>query len=99
MVITDQDTSIILMADQNPFGLRIKGYDKNGDMMRGIIKINLVSLEAEQIVFDNSGLVQFDINGNVMTQTVEVDLVTIEHPNGSDSLMSKRVVNVGSMNP
>jgi hypothetical protein len=99
MIITDKDTSIMLSADSNPFGLRIKGYDKNGDMMRGIIKIDLVSLEAEQIVFDSGGAAQFDINGNIKTQNVEVDLITIEHPNGSDSLVSRRVVNIGSMNP
>ena len=89
----------MLSADSNPFGIRIKGYDKNGDMMRGIVKIDLVSLEAEQIVFDSNGTVQFDINGNIKTQNVEVDLITIEHPNGSDSLVSRRVVNIGSMNP
>jgi hypothetical protein len=99
MIITDKDTSITLNADSNPFGIRIKGFDKNGDMIRGIIKVDLVNLCAEQIIFDDKGHVKFDINGNMMTQNIEVDLITIEHPNGSSSLVSRRVVNVGSMNP
>ena len=99
MIITDKDTAILLGADSNPFGVRLKGFDKNGDMIKGIVEIDLLTLKGRQIVFDDSGGVKLDAFGNIMYQDIEVDLITIEHPNGSDSLMSRRVVNVGSMNP
>lgn len=99
MIITDKDTAILLNADSNPFGVRLKCFDKNGDMIRGIVEIDLLTLKGRQIVFDDNDGVKLDTFGNIMYQDIEVDLITIEHPNGSDSLMSRRVVNIGSMNP
>lgn len=95
MIITDNDNSIILTSSSNPFGLRVKAYDKNGDMVKGVVEVDLVSLKAKQVVFDTNGVAQFNVNGDLLFQDIEVDLITIEHPSGSDSLMSRRVVNVG----